>query len=46
MGLTRFAGFVRGNSDGITYIDTIFFGTALVAGQCLRRFHDFPPTQS
>ena len=24
MGLTRFAGFVRGDSDGITYIDTIF----------------------
>ena len=24
MGLTRFAGFVRGNTDGITYIDTIF----------------------
>jgi hypothetical protein len=24
MGLTRFADFVRGDSDGITYIDTIF----------------------
>jgi hypothetical protein len=47
VGLTRFAGFVRGNSDGITYIDTIFFfGTVLVAGQCLTRFHDFPPMQS
>ena len=47
VGLTRFAGFVRGNSDGITYIDTVFFfGTALVAAQCLSRFHDFPPTQS
>ena len=46
VGLTRFAGFVRGNSDGIIYIDTIFFfGTALVAGQYLSQFHDFPPTQ-
>jgi hypothetical protein len=24
IGLTRFAGFVRGDSDGIAYIDTIF----------------------
>ena len=24
MGLTRFAGFVRGDSDGIAYIDTVF----------------------
>ena len=28
MGLTRFAGFVRGDSDGITYIDTIFLKPA------------------